>query len=686
MIALTALAVIWTVAIPASAAFEALPTTVMVEGDAHHTEVLAAEELARYMELAGGGEVLVATAPAGDGAGAIHVGAAAQCSLPADLPPDGFVIERDGADVHLRGADPRGTLYAAYRYLEEAVGWRWLQPGNNGEVLTDAADAGFPRERIVDAPALPMRGLVRPWREVQRWYARLGMNWGLAKLGWDLTRTRPLMEEASLSVELGEHGFTYYAEEGETLCPHDPASIHHATQNLSALIDEHPWVEAFGFWPEDGYFPFCQCEQCGRIDPRETLDGRYLRLFNPVARAIGERHPSVRVGLLAYNNYLRPPDEPEPHTENTVLAFAAGILHADILGSSSHQEYIDALRQWRELGMDRIWIYEYYFTGHEAKRFNLLFPHAIAREIRLVADLGASGLMAQINNPPEINWGVGLNYYVMARLLWDPEADVEALVRRYCHDAWGPAAETMTRFAQTWERASVGMFRLSVRPEEATAEDAAELQSLIARCAEILARADAGNVRPEGRPWLDRWRVNMRGAAVYAEALGHWREAVAALEDSDGPAARRAAVRAAATMARLPQAVGEVQEPELHRFLAASPLVAEARATAEAIRDVGLQVRAPKAGLRLLPVKINRTRGPDELVIYTPEHGETTGTNMWGVEVVVSDGEVVDVQIRQGDAAIPADGFVLSGHRAAGYRLWKLQVGDRITLEHLKAR
>ncbi|MEA3401098.1 MAG: DUF4838 domain-containing protein, partial [Armatimonadota bacterium] len=599
---------------------------------------------------------------------------------------DGFVIERHGADVHLCGVDPRGTLYAAYRYLEEAVGWRWLQPGTSGEALTGSGDPGFPRERIADAPALPIRGLVRPWRSVHRWYARLGMNWGLAKLGWDLSRTRPLMQEASLSVELGEHGFTYYAEEGETLCPHKPASIQHAIENLDALIDEHPWVEAFGFWPEDGYFPFCQCEQCGRIDPRKALDGRYLRLFNPVARAIHQRRPSVRVGLLAYNNYLRPPDEPEPHTENAVLAFAAGILHADILGSSSHEQYIDALRRWRELGLDRIWIYEYYFTGHEAKRFNLLFPHAVAREIGLVADVGASGVMAQINNPPEMNWGVGLNYYVMARLLWDPKADVDALVRRYCHAAWGPAAETMTRFVNTWERASVAMFRLSVRPQEASAEDAAELQSLVARCSELLERADAGDVRPGGRLWLDRWRITMRGAAVYAEALEYWREAVAALDESDGPAARRAALRTAVTMARLPEAVGEVDEPELHRFLAESPLAAEARMTAKAIRDVGLQVRSPRSGLRLLPMKINDSRGTDELVIYTSEHGETTGTNRWGTEVVVSDGQVRDIQIRRGSAAIPADGFVLSGHRAAGRRLWGLEVGDRITVEHLDAR
>ncbi|MEA3403743.1 MAG: alpha-glucuronidase family glycosyl hydrolase, partial [Armatimonadota bacterium] len=149
MIALIALALTCILFLPASAAADALPTTVIVAEDAHRTEALAAEELARYMETAGDREVPVATAPPADEVGAIYVGGAAQCEVPADLAADGFVIERHGADAHLCGVDPRGTLYAAYRYLEEAVGWRWLQPGTSGEALTGSGDPAFPRERIV---------------------------------------------------------------------------------------------------------------------------------------------------------------------------------------------------------------------------------------------------------------------------------------------------------------------------------------------------------------------------------------------------------------------------------------------------------------------------------------------------------------------------------------------------------
>lgn len=71
---------------------------------------------------------------------------------------------------------------------------------------------------------------------------------------------------------------------------------------------------------------------------------------------------------------------------------------------------------------------------------------------------------------------------------------------------------------------------------------------------------------------------------------------------------------------------------------------------------------------------VNRSRGPDQVVLYTPTFADTTQTNDHGVEVVVrgtagpiaraSRTALVElVELRTGAAApIPADGAVLSGH------------------------
>ncbi|MFZ3588976.1 glycoside hydrolase family 10 protein [Bacillus sp. DJP31] len=71
----------------------------------------------------------------------------------------------------------------------------------------------------------------------------------------------------------------------------------------------------------------------------------------------------------------------------------------------------------------------------------------------------------------------------------------------------------------------------------------------------------------------------------------------------------------------------------------------------------------------------NQLRGGNQLVAYTPEFGESTKNNRWGVEVVVENNIITEV--RDGtiagndafyDAPIPDNGFVLSGHGTA--RTW----------------
>jgi hypothetical protein len=45
------------------------------------------------------------------------------------------------------------------------------------------------------------------------------------------------------------------------------------------------------------------------------------------------------------------------------------------------------------------------------------------------------------------NWATqGLNYYVVARLHWNPEQDVNAIVDDYCQAGFGPASKSVRRY------------------------------------------------------------------------------------------------------------------------------------------------------------------------------------------------------------------------------------------------
>lgn len=82
---------------------------------------------------------------------------------------------------------------------------------------------------------------------------------------------------------------------------------------------------------------------------------------------------------------------------------------------------------------------------------------------------------------------------------------------------------------------------------------------------------------------------------------------------------------------------------------------------------------------------VDKSRGEDELVLYQPSfRNGKTGTNQWGVEVIVVDNKVAEVRNWIGNASIPTNGYVLSAHwgktSAKAKALASLKVGDFVSV------
>jgi exopolysaccharide biosynthesis protein len=68
---------------------------------------------------------------------------------------------------------------------------------------------------------------------------------------------------------------------------------------------------------------------------------------------------------------------------------------------------------------------------------------------------------------------------------------------------------------------------------------------------------------------------------------------------------------------------------------------------------------------------LNRARGPNDLVVFTPQFGPATITDDSGVEVVVRSDRVTDVRDNAGSTPIPSDGYIVSARGRA--REWVLK-------------
>src|SRR5262245_66490117 len=74
----------------------------------------------------------------------------------------------------------------------------------------------------------------------------------------------------------------------------------------------------------------------------------------------------------------------------------------------------------------------------------LLYVHKFGKDFRYLA---SHGMMGTDFDSCCHNWATqGLNYYVVARLHWNPEQDVSAIVDDYCKAGFGSAARAVRRY------------------------------------------------------------------------------------------------------------------------------------------------------------------------------------------------------------------------------------------------
>lgn len=74
------------------------------------------------------------------------------------------------------------------------------------------------------------------------------------------------------------------------------------------------------------------------------------------------------------------------------------------------------------------------------------------------------------------------------------------------------------------------------------------------------------------------------------------------------------------------------------------------------------------------------SRGPNQLIVYTPSYGYRTGTNEFGTEAIIVNNMVV--ALNGADSIIPRNGFVVSGHGSAKTRIQKtLKIGSKVYVD-----
>ncbi len=369
------------------------------------------------------------------------------------LDDDGFIIHCAGRDLYLSGKFWWGTNWAAYDVLERFAGFRrylmgprWWRPDEDGilgpgDILPAGKSITLPADNhIVEEPDYKSRW----FRTVPQYNFRV--------------RRRDHFHHALRSIVPPSKYFEAHSEwypkiEGERERPRNANDFQPCATNaqVTEFVSNHI-IQHFRDHPEESSFSigmndtgrFCECADCLAAAP-DAIKGRperiawaFWQFYNRIAERVAEDFPDERLGCLAYAG-LRclPAGSIELHP---MIVPYLTLDSAQLHDPAQVREFRQSLQKW--LGFaGRMGVYEYMYGGGFV--IPRIYNRYLAKNIKERYGAGVDGFYAEAYP----NWGLdGPKYWLVSELLWDTDADPDALLGRFYDDMFGPAADEMKAY------------------------------------------------------------------------------------------------------------------------------------------------------------------------------------------------------------------------------------------------
>lgn len=426
---------------------------IVVAPDASEPEQYAAKELAQFLGQITGGEFKTLNQE-DEQASCLFVGPGAakwadEKFSTDGLGAEGIVLRTVGDDLILAGGRPRGTLYAVYTFLEDQLGCRWWS----------STESTIPSKPTVAIDTLDVRYVPPLEYRSPFWSDAFEGNWSARNKANGQAHGVDARHGGKHIYEGFVHTFfplippqKYFAEHPEWFSEIDGKRKHEHAQlcltndqmrqelvkNLKQNLRNNPQATIASVSQND-WHGNCQCAKCKAIEEEEgSPAGLMLRFVNAVAEDVEKEFPNVALSTLAYQYTRKPPKITKPRPNVIVQLCSIECSFCKPLADERNKAFRDDIIGWSKIS-ERLYIWDYttnfrhYFLPHPNLR--VLGPN-----VRFFADHSVTGIFEQGAYTTMGADMAELRGWVLAKLLWDPTRDGEALVNEFLSGYYGPAA------------------------------------------------------------------------------------------------------------------------------------------------------------------------------------------------------------------------------------------------------
>jgi hypothetical protein len=187
----------------------------------------------------------------------------------------------------------------------------------------------------------------------------------------------------------------------------------------------------------------CECDKCKAIEQQYGGQhaGVYLWFVNQIGEAVEKDFPDKLVDTLAYQFTEAPPANIRPRKNVRVRLCPIAVCEAHPYEKCDYKHnvaFVKRLAKWSQIS-DEMYIWHYATNFHH---YLLPFPdfRQFPDSIRLYHRSGVKGVFFQGSYSSAGGSYAEMRAFVMAKLLWDPNADADALVTEWMQGVYGEAA------------------------------------------------------------------------------------------------------------------------------------------------------------------------------------------------------------------------------------------------------
>jgi len=359
-----------------------------------------------------------------------------------------------GADIFIYGGKMRGSMYGVMAFLENELGCRWYTPGVS--VIPERKELVFNRFDHSEKPGVRVRNDFYFEAFDPVWASRNRMNGSMAarqqpggvESYWGVHTFYPLMPPSEFFIDHPEY---YSLIDGKRihdhaqLCLSNPDVLKIVTERIKNTMRLNPDYLIYDISQNDWYNP-CQCEKCQAIVKQEGSESGIIIWFvNQVAEAVEKEFPDKFIGTLAYQYTRTPPENIHPRSNVVVRLCSIECCFAhDFKNCPENRSFLRDLEKWSSISPHMyIWDYVVNFSHYlmPYPNFKVLQPN-----IKTFRENNSIGIMEQAAYQGRGGEFSELRAYLISKLLWNPDCNVENVIDDFMYGYYGRAGKYIKQY------------------------------------------------------------------------------------------------------------------------------------------------------------------------------------------------------------------------------------------------